>query len=146
MAGLLASLILTSGRNLMDFKAEIGLCLAFFIAVLLSPLTVFLPNLMRAKRQGLNDFGALASRQILEFEDKWLHGRSTPEVLPAGGDVPSLADLASSYEVVQDIRLVPFGWKKVIYLTAGTALPLLPLTLTYLSPEELVKGLLKVLL
>ncbi len=41
---------------------------------------------------------------------------------------------------------MPFGWKDVTRLAAATALPLLPLTLTIFSLEELVTRLLKVLL
>jgi hypothetical protein len=44
------------------------------------------------------------------------------------------------------MRLVPFGLKDVTRLAAGAAVPLLPLTLTIFSLEELVTRLLAVLL
>jgi hypothetical protein len=43
------------------------------------------------------------------------------------GDMQSLADLATGYEIVQDTRLVPFGLKLLTRLGIITALPLLPL-------------------
>jgi hypothetical protein len=113
----------------------------------LSPLIVFTPKLARARRQGLADFGTLASRYVGAFENKWVRGEaSTSEPLLGSADIQSLADLGNSYAVVQEMRLVPFGVKDVTRLAAGAAVPLLPLTLTIFSLEELVTWLIKVLL
>jgi hypothetical protein len=146
LAGLIASQIFHAGQGLMAFKVQIVAFVAFFVAIILSPLTVFTPNLARAKRQGLGDFGKLASRYVNEFEEKWVHGgTSAAEPLLGSGDIQSLADLGNSYTVVQEMRLVPFGWKDVTRLAVGTAVPLLPLTLTIFSLDELVTRLIKVL-
>lgn len=147
LAALIASQIFFAGRNLMAFKVEIASFIAFFVAAVLSPLIVFSPKLARAKRQGLADFGLLASRYVGAFEDKWVReGASTGEPLLGSADIQSLADLGNSYSVVQEMRLVPFGLKDVTRLAAGAAVPLLPLTLTIFSLEELVTRLLAVLL
>ena len=147
LAALIASQIFFAGRNLMAFKVEIASFIAFFVAAVLSPLIVFSPKLARAKRQGLADFGQLASRYVGAFEDKWVReGASTGEPLLGSADIQSLADLGNSYSVVQEMRLVPFGLKDVTRLAAGAAVPLLPLTLTIFSLEELVTRLLAVLL
>jgi hypothetical protein len=146
LAGLIASQIFHAGQDLMAFRVQIAAFVALFVAVILSPLTVFTPNLARAKRQGLGDFGKLASRYVNEFEEKWVHGgTSADEPLLGSGDIQSLADLGNSYTVVQEMRLVPFGWKDVTRLAVGTAVPLLPLTLTIFSLDELVTRLIKVL-
>ena len=60
-------------------------------------------------------------------------------------DIQSLADLGNSYEVIQEMRVVPFGLRDVARLAAATAAPLLPLTLTILSLEELVTRLIGIL-
>ena len=147
LAALIASQIFFAGRNLMAFKVEIASFIAFFVAAVLSPLIVFSPKLARAKRQGLADFGQLASRYVGAFEDKWVReGASTGEPLLGSADIQSLADLGNSYSVVQEMRLVPFGLKDATRLAAGAAVPLLPLTLTIFSLEELVTRLLAVLL
>jgi len=147
LAALIASQIFFAGRNLMAFKVEIASFIAFFVAAVLSPLIVFSPKLARAKRQGLADFGLLASRYVGAFEDKWVReGASTGEPLLGSADIQSLADLGNSYSVVQEMRLVPFGLKDATRLAAGAAVPLLPLTLTIFSLEELVTRLLAVLL
>ena len=147
LSALIASQIFYAGRNLLAFKVEIVSFVAFFVAIVLSPLIVFSPKLARAKRQGLADFGLLASRYVGAFEDKWVReGASTGEPLLGSADIQSLADLGNSYSVVQEMRLVPFGLKDVTRLAAGAAVPLLPLTLTIFSLEELVTRLLAVLL
>jgi hypothetical protein len=147
LAGVIASQIFHAGHDLMSFKVMVVAFVAFFVAAVLSPLSVFTPTLSRVKRKGLAEFGTLASRYVNSFEDKWIRGAAPPEEpLLGSADIQSLADLGNSFTAVQEMRLVPFGWKDVTRLAAATALPLVPLTLTIFSLEELVTRLLKVLL
>jgi len=150
LAGLFASQILYAGHSLTDYKVEAALFLAFFVAVALSPLLVFAPRLARVKREGLAAFGALASRYVAGFEDKWMRGgmragAPAHDALLGSGDIQSLADLGNSYNVVTEMRLVPFGLKDAIALAVAAAAPFLPLVLTVFSFEEIVARLLKVL-
>ena len=59
-------------------------------------------------------------------------------------DVQSLADLGNSFEVVKDMRWVPFNLPTVLHLSVTTLLPVLPLMLTMISMEELLERLIKV--
>lgn len=127
LAGLAASQIFYAGQNLMAYKVEIVGYLAFFVAAMLIPLTVFIPRLVRAKRKRKRDFGGLASRYVQEFEEKWNDGaRPANETLLGSGDIQSLADLGNSYAVVQDMRIAPFGMKDVARLALIGATPFLP--------------------
>jgi len=147
LAALIASRVLYEGQSLMAFKMEMGGLVAFFVLFILSPLIVFTPHLARAKREGLRDYGRLASRYVQGFEGKWIDGDAPQgEELIGSADIQSLADLGNSYEVIQEMRVVPFGLKDVARLAAATAAPLLPLTLTIFSLEELVTRLIKILL
>ena len=146
LAGLIASRVLYEGQNLIAFKMEAAGLVAFFVVFILSPLLVFTPDLARAKREGLREYGRLASRYVQGLEEKWiLAGTPKDEELIGSGDIQSLADLGNSFAVVQEMRLVPFGLKDVARLVAATAAPLLPLTLTIFSLEELVTRLIKIL-
>jgi hypothetical protein len=146
LAGLIASRIFYEGQSLMAFKMEAGGFLVFFVVIVLSPLVMYSPQLARAKRQGLRDYGRLASRYVREFEEKWIQGRAPKEEdLLGSGDIQSLADLGNSYAVVSEMRLVPFGLKDVVRLAAAAAAPLLPLVLTILSLGELLTYLIKIL-
>jgi hypothetical protein len=146
LAGLIANRVLYLGENLIAFKVEGAGLLAFMVVFVLSPLIVFTPQLARAKRQGLGDFGRLVSRYVQGFEEKWVRPRaSSEEELLGSGDIQSLADLGNSYAVAQEMRLTPFGLKDVTRLAVATAAPLLPLALTIFSLEELVSRLIRIL-
>jgi hypothetical protein len=146
LGGLLASQIFYAGQNLMDFRVEIAGFVAFFVVIILIPLTVFTPHLVRAKRRGMSEFGRLASRYTQAFEQRWIHGAApADETLLGSADIQSLADIANSYAVVQEMRFVPFGLKDVTRLAVVAAIPLLPLTLTVFAVEELAAYAIKVL-
>jgi hypothetical protein len=146
LAALIADRVIYDGQTLNAFKMEAGGLVAFFVFFVLSPLIVFTPHLARARRQGLADYGRLASRYVLEFDKKWVDGGAPQgEELIGSGDIQSLADLGNSYAVVREMRVVPFGLKDVVRLAATTAAPLLPLALTIISLEELVTRLIKII-
>jgi hypothetical protein len=120
---------------------------SFFLLLVLGPLCVFSPRLAQAKRHGLLEYGALASRYVEGFDQKWLRGGAPQdEPLVGTGDIQSLNDLAGSFEIVHSMRPFPFD-KTIVLQTAVAGLaPLLPLTLTMISLEEIVKRLLGILL
>ena len=144
LSGLIATRVLYGGHNLMAFKMDVIALIGFFVLVLLGPLTVFTPRLSEAKRAGLARYGKLASAYVGAFEAKWLHGRGTEEQLLGSADIQSLADLEGSYSIVREMRVVPFGIQDITRLVAVTALPLLPLTLTVFSLEQVVMRLIKI--
>ena len=114
----------------------------FFV---LAPLLVFVPCLARTKRVGLAEYGGLAQRYVREFDEKWLRGGAPAgEPLIGSGDIQSLADLGNSYEVVKQMRWVPFTSQTVLQLAATTLAPVVPLTLTMISLEELLGRVFKI--
>ena len=130
----------------MSFKVEAAGLLAFIVVFVLSPLVVFTPQLARAKREGLRDYGKLVTNYVQGFEEKWIRrATSGKEELLGSGDIQSLADLGNSFAVVKEMRLTAFGWKDVTRLAMITAAPLLPLTLTVFSVEEVVTRLIRML-
>jgi hypothetical protein len=88
----------------------------------------------------------LGSRYVEAFEEKWIRGVApNDEQLLGSSDIQSLTDLGNSFAVVQEMRVVPFSLRDLIRLAAITAAPLLPLTLTVFSLEELVTRVVKIL-
>ena len=146
LSGNLATQILFEGKSLLSFKLQIAGFVAFFVLFILGPLGMFTPQLARAKRKGLEEYGTLANRYVQEFEEKWIR-RGVPkgEELLGSGDIQSLADLGNSYTTVQEMRVVPFGIRDVTPFVVASAVPLLPLLLTVFSLEELVTRLIKIL-
>lgn len=147
LAGMIANHIFYEGKTLLDFKPEIVAAVVFLLLLVLGPLCVFAPRLAQVKRQGLLEYGALAYRYVDEFDQKWLRGGAPlDEPLVGSGDIQSLNDMAGSFEVVHTMRLFPFSKTVVLQTAIAGLLPLLPLTLTMISLEDLVKRLLGILL
>lgn len=147
LAGVIANRIFHAGARLPDFKFEIIAFEVFLSVLALLPLTFFCLRLAEAKRAGIREYGRLASRYARKFWQKWLGGAAAPEEPLLGHpDIQSLADLANSYEVVQKMRLLPFGRQHVLRLVILMSLPLLPLLLTLFPLEEMIRRLFKLLL
>ena len=145
LSGLIAARVLYGGENLLSFKMQAGAFVAFFVFVVLGPLLMFTPKLADARRRGLAAYGQLAQNYVEAFEKKWVDGNSVPAADFLGAaDIQSLADLGASYDMVREMRPVPFGLDDITRLAAATAAPMLPLALTILSPEELIERVIKV--
>jgi hypothetical protein len=145
LAGLIANRILYQGQGLMSFKVTIAVLVGFFVLVILGPLTMFTPHLSSTKRNGLREYGTLATAYVADFDEKWIHGGASGEAILGSGDIQSLADLANSHAVVREMRLVPFTLEDVVRLVGVTALPILPLLLTVMPLEELLSRLIKII-
>ena len=146
LGGMIASRIFYAGATLLEFKVELIGTVAVMVFAILGPMLVFMPKLAAAKRAGLREFGTLAQSYVREFDHKWLRGGApADEPLVGSADIQSLADLGNSFEVVKEMRLVPFTMRSVLQLAVLTLLPVGPLLLTVFSLEQVLDGLLKVL-
>lgn len=143
LAGLIADRIFFAGARLPQFTVEIFAVVGALVFLVLGPLMVFGGQLSRARRVGLSEYGVLAQRYVKSFDAKWIRGDRDPnEPLVGSADVQSLADLANSYDVIRTMRFVPFSKETVFQLGVVTLAPLLPLTLTMISLDELLRRLL----
>jgi hypothetical protein len=145
-AGMIANRIFFVGAKLPEFKSDLLLVVAVLLFTVLGPLLVFVPPLARAKRTGLREYGILAQRYVREFDDKWLRGgAAVNEPLVGSGDIQSLADFGNSFAVIRTMRLVPFTKETVLQPLIAILAPVLPLTLTMVPLDELLRRLLGVL-
>ncbi len=146
LAGLIANRIFYLGAALPEFKIEIAVLVVFLMCVVLGPLLVFAPQLAQTKRTGNREYGTLAERYVREFDAKWLRGGvPADEPLIGSSDIQSLADLANSFEVVRTMRTAPVTKEAILQLATATLAPVVPLALTMMSLEELVKTLFGIL-
>jgi hypothetical protein len=146
LAGQLANRIFFAGAALTQFKAEIALVVGFLVCMVLGPLLVFAPQLAAAKRKGLREYGTLAERYVREFDAKWLRGGApADDPFVGSADIQSLADLSNSYEVVRTMRIAPITRDAIVRLAAATLIPILPLLLTMMPLETLLKQLVSIL-
>jgi hypothetical protein len=145
LAGYIANRIFYLGAALPQFKVEIVVEVLFLLFMVLGPLLLFAPQLAEARRRGNREYGALAERYVREFDKKWLRGGASPgEQLVGSGDIQSLADLSNSFEVVLGMRVAPITKQALVQLVAATLAPVVPLALTMMPLEELLKRLMSV--
>jgi hypothetical protein len=103
-------------------------------------------HLARTKRKGLSEYGTVASVYVDEFNQKWVSGGAEGKEILGTADIQSLTDMVNSYQVVSQMRIVPFALTDVARLAVVTLLPILPLLLTIMPLEELLTRFLKVIL
>ena len=143
----IAQLILYGDAALTDFKAEIALMTGLVMLVFVGPMLLFVPQLARAQRRGLTEYGLLAMHYVRTFDLKWLRGQAPAgEPLVGSADIQSLADLAGSYDVIRGMRIWLVSRHTIIALLVYTLAPVLPLLLTMMPLDELLKSLLGLLL
>ena len=145
LAGLVGNRVLYQGATLLSFKVELVALIGVFMVVVLGPLTVFARQMLHAKHRALGEYGLLANEYVRGFEQRWLGSNREDAELLGSSDIQSLADLAGSYDIIREMRIVPFGLHDVSLLAAATAVPLAPLALTVVSLDELVGHLLQIL-
>jgi len=146
LAGLIANRLFFAGGRLSDFLIDILAIVAVTVFVVLAPLLVFARKLDDVARTGALEYGALAQKYARDFDQKWLR-RAAPadEPLLGSADIQSLADMASSFAVVHEMRWVPFTIRDVLQLGTIALLPIVPLTLTMFSLQELLERLLRLI-
>jgi hypothetical protein len=139
-AGLIASRIFHHGATLPDFQLEILILVIYCMCLVLGPLVVFAPLLAQTRLRGSREYGRLAERYTRAFDAKWVRGGAPKdEPLLGSADIQSLADLANSFEVVRTMRMAPITRQAVVQLAVITVLPIVPLLLTIMPLEELLK-------
>jgi hypothetical protein len=93
---------------------------------------------------GSVNYRHLAKRHLDEFEAKWLRGGAAEgELLVGNPDVSSLTDMASSFDVLREMRVIPITRDLIVQLVLMTLLPIAPLLLTMISVEELLAQFVK---
>jgi hypothetical protein len=145
VAGVIADRIFYAGAKLPQFKPEIIALAVVSILIVVGPLLVFAPRLARVKRVAMREYGTLAKRYVHDFEEKWLHGGAPAgENLLGSSDIQSLADLGNSFEIVRQMKIVPFTVRELVRLAIVALVPIAPLLLTVIPAEELFQRLIKI--
>jgi hypothetical protein len=112
------------------------------VVLLILPLLVVAPVLLKIKRKGMLEYGAQVTIHNQLFERKWVQGiHPEDETLLGNPDASSLIDLGSSFSVVKDMRLVPIDKPTLIALAVSAALPMLPVVLYAIPAPELLRML-----
>ena len=147
MAAAIANHVLYGGESLISFKFMAAMFVVLILILFLGPLIVFTPKLIALKREGLLEYGALATRYVRSFDQKWLRdGNGQNEPLLGTGDIQSLADLSTSVENISNMKAFPVHLAVVKGLVIATVLPFLPLVATVIPLKDLLKQIMEILL
>jgi hypothetical protein len=116
------------------------------IIVLVAPLLVVAPVLLKINRKALREYGAQVTIHNQLFDQKWILGQHpADEVLLGNPDASSLIDLGGSFTVIRQMSLVPIDKRTQGTLALAAALPMVPVVLYATPAEELVRAVLKML-
>jgi hypothetical protein len=141
LAGWLSTRVVIRGAPLQSFKTEFVAVPVFVISLCIAPLLMFTGSLLRTKRNGIQEYGALAARYAREFDDKWAHGSALTEPLLGSADIQSLADMGGSYDIIQSMRSVAITPQMIAGFAVAALLPVAPLLLTLMPLSEILKKL-----
>lgn len=112
------------------------------IIVLIAPLLVVAPVLLKIKRKALREYGALVTLHDQLFDQKWIRKEQPANgVILGHPDASSLADLGRSFTVIRQMGLVPIDKPTLVTLAVAAALPMLPIVLYTTPADELIRVL-----
>jgi len=147
LSSMFAHKVFFEGASVLQFRNTIIGIVVIYSVVPFLPLLVFSGKMLKVKRSANFEYGALAKKYVDGFHDKWVHGKNPQgDELLGSADIQSLADLANSYAVMKQMRITPFDRKNLIQLAVPVAVPFLPLALTIMPLEDIIKQILKALM
>lgn len=134
-----AFLIIFEGVKIEAFQVHFVTVLVVTEVVVLGPLTMFCPALVRARQAWMRQYSLLVLRYNRAFHEKWIGGQGAEgEPLLGSADIQSLADLGNSFEFIRGMKVVPFSVRVILQLAVVTLLPALPLVLLVVPIERIL--------
>jgi hypothetical protein len=103
----------------------VALILVGFI-VSVGPLLPFARSLVRARLEGSDPYSGFAATYTRLFERRWVESRDQTGLLGTN-DISALADLISSYQSLEALRIVPIGKEQLLTVFLAVIVPMLPL-------------------
>jgi hypothetical protein len=116
------------------------------ISILVVPLLVVTPVLLKTKRKALRDYGGLVTKHNQLFEAKWIDDNGPKrESILGNQDPSSLSSLGNSFAVVRQMGIVPIDKPTLVTLALAAALPMVPVLLLVTPANAVVHAVLKML-
>jgi hypothetical protein len=126
--------------SVMSFKKDVvGLIVLAFL-ITLAPLVPFVRPLWLARFEAVREYGRLAADHARMFHARWVQ-RGEREGLLGSPDVSSLADMGTAYEVIRDMRPLPFNLFTIAIIALAVLVPMIPLALMQVPLVELLRRL-----
>jgi hypothetical protein len=137
VSGSIARGLIFEGAKLSPQFITLGIYVLALTALLMLPLLATAPRLFRIRRQGLFDYGVLASRYVQRFDGKWVNITGEPGAdLLGSQDIRSLDSLGGGYDRVNRMLMIPIDRAGLLSIVLAAAAPMIPLLL--IDPEARV--------
>lgn len=140
MSGALADELLYAGATIVQTGTEIAFFMVISILALTAPLIVFVPGMLRAKNQGLVDYGWLAHNLTGAFDARWSAGGTG---LLDSADPSAMADFGADYGQVRSMNSFPLTLHQLGAVGVILFVPFAFLVFTQISLAELVRTMVK---
>jgi hypothetical protein len=146
VAGGVANRVVYLHQHLAAFQYLPIFAIAIAVVVCGGPLCVFWSMLLRTRRRGIFEYGALATSMGRQFEQKWLVIPGRQEGALEAPDFSATTDLYSIVANVHEMKPFPIGMRSVSRLAVATLAPAIPLALVAVPFNVIVEHVIKRLL
>jgi len=146
IAAQVANSIAYQGATLSSMKFPMLAYGVLAITILVAPLLVVTPLLVKVKKEALLEYGALVTIHNQQFDQKWIQkGQSHDEVILGHPDPSSLIDLGSSFSVIRKMGIIPIDQHTLVSLARVAALPMVPIVVFSTPVEDLITLVIRML-
>ena len=147
IGGGIADEVVFVGVPLKSYAFAIGGFVVLVLLVFLGPLLMFTPRMIKARIKSVHEYSALAVAHHRAFDQKWVQGVDPKkDALLGAPEISSLADLGGAYDVLANMRPLPFDPSDALALVMASLFPMAPLLLTVYPLDELVQLLWKLMI
>jgi hypothetical protein len=126
--------------SVMSFKKELAVLVVVAFLLTLLPLVPFVRPLWLARFTAVREYGRLSADLARMFHARWVQ-RDEREGLLGTPDVSSLTDMATSYEVIKEMRPLPLSLYTILIVGLAVLVPMIPLALMQVPLVELLRKL-----
>jgi hypothetical protein len=135
--------ILKHEAHLLNFKLDAIVLVVIVLVVAMGPLLLFVPRLIRLRRQGILQYGILGQLQSVEFHKKWiLNLKGQEDDFLAAPEVSTLTDFSASYENVEKLQPFPLDLGTLGGVVLAIVVPILPVVVAEIPFITVLKALL----
>jgi hypothetical protein len=113
--------------------------LAVNLMLFLGPLLVFAKPLFAARERAMLEYGRMATRQHLTMRRTWTGKTEDDEDHEDSPALPSMGELNTTVQAIREMAYTPVNRAAVIQIVIAAGLPMLPVVLTLVPMDDIIK-------
>lgn len=140
-AGTLATLVINNKLSLPGLKISLIGYVVILTGMMIGPMLLFFPVLLKSRPRAMHDYGILSSRQMRVFDERWVSGPMIQESLSVP-DFSSMSNLGSDVKRVHSLRILPIKLTDLITFSVTIGIPFIPVFALEMPWKDVFKGIL----